>query len=135
MSGFSNSNAIRSDTRLRRVILLSSNEQVDLFTTEFNELTLARQILLVSKKRKEQLKNARKKIKIKNGIGDKTTKGEEGVAREAGTRGSGDGLGESACPEPQDETVSCCHETTSNNDDRTTGSLCVVVIIVLLSFL
>ena len=61
MSGFSNSNAIRSDTRLRRVILLSSNEHVDLFTTEFHELIMARQILQVSKKRKEQLKNARKK--------------------------------------------------------------------------
>ena len=35
MSGFSNSNAIRSDTRLRHVILLSSNEHVDSFTTGY----------------------------------------------------------------------------------------------------
>ena len=94
---------------------------------------MPRQILPVTKKRKEQLKNARKKKKIKNGIGVKKTKGEEGVPGEAGTRGSGDGLGESACPELQDETVSRCQETTSNNDDGTTGSLRVVVITVLLS--
>ena len=42
---------------------------------------------------------------------------------EAGIRGSGDGLGESACPEPEDEAVYRCHETSSNNDDGTTGSL------------
>ena len=95
---------------------------------------MARQKPLVSKKKKEQLKNARKKRKIENSIGEKITTGEEGVTGEAGIRGSGDGLGESACPEPQDETVSCCHETTSNNDDGTTGSLRVVVIIVLLFF-
>ena len=53
---------------------------------------------------------------------------------EAGITGSGVGLGESACPEPEDEAVSGCLETTTNNDDGTTGSLRVVVIIVLLSF-
>ena len=100
MSGFSNPSAIRSDTRLRHVILLSSNEHVDWCTTQFHELTIARQTLLVSKKRKKQLKNARKRRKIESGIGDKITKG--GGAAKAGIQGSGDGLGESACPEPQD---------------------------------
>ena len=84
----------------------------------------------ISKKRKKQLKNAGKRRKIGSGIGDKITK--EGGAGEAGIQGSGDGLGESACPEPQDEAVCRCQETTSNNDG-TTGSLRVVVI-VLLSF-
>ena len=53
---------------------------------------------------------------------------------EAGITGSGVGLGESACPEPQDEAAYRCQETTSNNDDGTTGNLRVVVIIFLLSF-
>ena len=68
---------------------------------------MARQKPLVSKKKKEQLKNARKKRKIENSIGEKITTGEEGVTGEAGIRGSGDGLGESACPEPEDEAVKC----------------------------
>ena len=58
---------------------------------------MAQQILLVSKKRKKQLKNARKRRKIESGIGDKITK--RGGAGEAGIQGSGDGLGESACPD------------------------------------
>ena len=95
---------------------------------------MARQKPLVSKKKKEQLKNARKKRKIENSIGEKITTGEEGVTGEAGIRGSGDGLGESACPEPKDEAVYRCHETSSDNDDGTTGSLRVVVILFLLSF-
>ena len=70
---------------------------------------MARQKPLVSKKKKEQLKNARKKRKIENSIGEKITTGEEGVTGEAGIRGSGDGLGESACPKPEDDDAKLLH--------------------------